>query len=113
MGSTPAGSDKLGAEILEPLKCLNNFWRPALDQLWNRAWFVIAKTLHNNWNIYFTSEVLTDPASNPFTNTLTGRTLFSNYELFIKWITKIDRATIDDTEDLNLVMSMYNLLEYI
>ena len=31
---------------------------------------------------------------------------------FIKRITKIDGTTIDDAEDLNFAMSMYNLLEY-
>ena len=37
---------------------------------------------------------------------------FKNCALFIKFITKIDGTTIDDTEDLDLVMSEYNLLEY-
>ena len=31
---------------------------------------------------------------------------------FIKFITKIDGAIIDDAGDLDLVMPMYNLLEY-
>ena len=31
---------------------------------------------------------------------------------FIKCITKIDGTAIDDAEDLDLVMPMYNLLEY-
>ena len=31
---------------------------------------------------------------------------------FIKCITKIDGTTVDDAEDLNFAMSMYNLLEY-
>ena len=30
---------------------------------------------------------------------------------FIKCITKTDGTTIDDAEDLDLVMSMYNLIE--
>ena len=38
---------------------------------------------------------------------------FKNYAPFIKCITKIDGTTINDAEDLDLVMSMYNLLEYI
>ena len=39
---------------------------------------------------------------------------FSCHKLSQTWkcITKIDRKTIDDGEDLNLVMTMYNLLEY-
>ena len=31
---------------------------------------------------------------------------------FTKCITKIDGKTIDDAEDLDLVMAMYNLMEY-
>ena len=31
---------------------------------------------------------------------------------FTKYITNIDGTTIDDTEDLDSVMSMYNLVEY-
>ena len=37
---------------------------------------------------------------------------FKNCASFIKWITKMDGATIADAEDLELVMSMYNLIEY-
>ena len=38
--------------------------------------------------------------------------MFKICALFIKFLTKIDGTTIDDTEDLDLVMSMYNLIEY-
>ena len=38
--------------------------------------------------------------------------VFKNCAPFTKFITKIDRTTIDDTEDIDLVMSMYNLIEY-
>ena len=38
---------------------------------------------------------------------------FKNCAPFIKCITKIDGTTISDAEDLDLVMPMYNLLEYI
>ena len=31
---------------------------------------------------------------------------------FTKYITKIDEAAIDDAEELDLAMSMYNLIEY-
>ena len=37
---------------------------------------------------------------------------FKNYASFIKCITKIDGTTIEDAEDLDLVMLMYNLKEY-
>ena len=37
---------------------------------------------------------------------------FKNFAPFIKCITKIDGTKIDDTKNLDLVMPMYNLLEY-
>ena len=37
---------------------------------------------------------------------------FKNCAPFIKYITKTDGTTIGDAEDLDLVMSMYNLREY-
>ena len=37
---------------------------------------------------------------------------FKNCAPFVNYITKIDGTTIDVAEDLDLVMSMYNLLEY-
>ena len=39
-------------------------------------------------------------------------TLFKNCAPFTKCITTIDVTTIDDAKDLDLVMPMYNLLEY-
>ena len=37
---------------------------------------------------------------------------FKNCASFIKCITEIDEATVRDVEDLDLVMPMYNLIEY-
>ena len=37
---------------------------------------------------------------------------FKNCAPFAKCITEIDETTIDDVEDLDLVMPMYNLIEY-
>ena len=37
---------------------------------------------------------------------------FQNCASFTKCITKIDETTIDDAEDLDLVMSVYNLVQY-
>ena len=37
---------------------------------------------------------------------------FKNCALFTKCVTKITGTTIDDAEDLDLVMPMYNLIEY-
>ena len=42
----------------------------------------------------------------------TTQVAFKNYAPFTKCITKIDGATIDDAEDLDLVMPMYNLIEH-
>ena len=39
------------------------------------------------------------------------QTAFRNFASFCKFITKTDRTTIVDAEDLDLVMRMYNLLE--
>ena len=37
---------------------------------------------------------------------------FENCATFTKYITKIDGKTIDDAEELDLVMPVYNLIEY-
>ena len=37
---------------------------------------------------------------------------FKNCAPFTKSFTKIDRTTIDDTEDLDLFLPMYSLIEY-
>ena len=49
--------------------------------------------------------------------TIAGRNIvtevvFKNCAPFTKYITKIDETTIDDAENLDLVMPMYNLIEY-
>ena len=43
-----------------------------------------------------------------FTGNIETEVAFKNYEQFIKCIAKIDGTTIDDAEDLDLVMPMYN-----
>ena len=43
---------------------------------------------------------------------LATQVAFKNCALFTKCITKVDGATIDDDEDLDLIMPMYNLIEY-
>ena len=37
---------------------------------------------------------------------------FKNCAPFTKFITQIDETTIDDAEDLDLIMSVYNFVEY-
>ena len=39
------------------------------------------------------------------------RVAYKDYAIFIKCITKIGGATIDDAKDLDLAMSMCNLIE--
>ena len=41
-----------------------------------------------------------------------GRNIANNYAPFTKCITKIDETIIDNAEDLDLVISMYNLVEF-
>ena len=43
---------------------------------------------------------------------LTTQEAFKNCAPFTKCIIKIDETTIDDAEDLDLLLPMYNLLEY-
>ena len=38
---------------------------------------------------------------------------FKNFAPFTKCITKIDETTTDDAKDLDLVVLMYNLIEYV
>ena len=46
------------------------------------------------------------------THNIPTQVAFKIFALFIKCITKIDGTTIDDAEDLDLAMPMYNLIEY-
>ena len=43
---------------------------------------------------------------------LATKVVFKSCALFMKSITKNDGAIIDDAEDCDLIMSMYNFLEY-
>ena len=45
-------------------------------------------------------------------NNLATQVAFKNCAPFTKFITKIDETAIDDAENLDLVMSMYKLIEY-
>ena len=42
----------------------------------------------------------------------TTHVAFKNFAPFTKCITKIEQTTIYDAEDLNLVMTTYNIIEY-
>ena len=51
---------------------------------------------------------ITDPNNNAYDKKLA----FKNNGSFMSCISKINKTLIDDTEDLDIVMPMYNLLEY-
>ena len=59
------------------------------------------------WCFHFSKDDITTTAHNNPT-----ALAIKNCGPYIKCITKIDGTTIDDAEDLDLVISMYNLLEY-
>ena len=61
---------------------------------------------HNNAYILVRGDIVTTAHNIP------TQVAYKNCASFIKCITKIDGATIDDAEDLDLVMPMYNLIEY-
>ena len=46
------------------------------------------------------------------TTALQIQVAFKNFSAFTKCITKIDGTAIDDVENLDLVMPMYNIIEY-
>ena len=46
------------------------------------------------------------------TASLQIQVVFKNCELFAKCVTKIDGTTTDDAENLDLVMPIYNVIEY-
>ena len=51
---------------------------------------------------------VTDPNNNAYDKKLA----FRNNKPFISWISKINNTLIDSAEDLNIVIPMYNLIEY-
>ena len=61
---------------------------------------------YNDANILLRGDIVTTAHNNP------TPVAFKNCAPFIKCITKIDGTTIDDAENLDLVMAMYNCIEY-
>ena len=55
-------------------------------------------------------EIIT--VTNPDNNAYDKKLVFKNHEPFVSCISKIDNTLIDNAEDLDTVMPMYNLLEY-
>ena len=50
--------------------------------------------------------------TNPDNDAYDKKLAFKNNALFISCISKINNTLIDNAEDLDIVMHMYNLLEY-
>ena len=50
--------------------------------------------------------------TNPDNDAYDKKLAFKNNALFISCISKINNTLIDNAEDLDIVMRMYNLLEY-
>ena len=53
-----------------------------------------------------------DPNENPNNNNDDEKVAFKNYAPFSSCISKINNALIDNAEDLDIVIPMYNLIEY-
>ena len=50
--------------------------------------------------------------TNPDNNAYDKKLAFKNNAPFLSYISKINKTLIDNAEDLDVVMPMYNLLEY-
>ena len=50
--------------------------------------------------------------TNPNNDAYNKKLAFKNNAPIISWISKINNTLTDNAEDLDIVMSMYNLLEY-
>ena len=50
--------------------------------------------------------------TNPDNNAYDKKLAFKNNASFVSCISKINNTLIDNAEDLDIVMSLYNLLEY-
>ena len=109
-------------KILKFLNEANNF------KFVTRKWNIVNDSSKANYNtanqITYNTEVLKSSLCD-YNNayilvrgniTVTGapetQVSFKNWARFIKCITKIDETTIDDAEDLDLVIPMYKLIEY-
>ena len=57
-----------------------------------------------------TMSITTQEGDNP--SNLNKQKAFKNYSPFTDCISKIDNAQIDDAKDIDVVMPMYNLIEY-
>ena len=60
------------------------------------------------WNISVSNTVPADADAN---NT-SKKVIFKNCAPFTDWISKINNTQVDDAKDIDIVMSIYNLIEY-
>ena len=114
---------------MEHLKILNLLNEASDPKFMTRKWNVVKSQSSTNYDvgneiIYNTEVLKSNPCNQNDTYILvrgyiittphTNPTLvaFKNCAPFTKYITKIDGTTIDDAEDLGLVMLIQNLMEY-
>ena len=94
---------------MEHQKILNLLNEAIDSKVLTRKWNIVNDQLKANYDIG--NEILVKGnitvAAAPAT-----QVSFKNCAPFIKCITKIDGTTIDNVKDLDIVMSMYNLIEY-
>ena len=112
---------------MEHQKILNLLDEANDSKFMTRKWNIVNDQSHANYDvaneIFYNAKVL---KSNLFyynaayilvrgdiaTTVHNIKVAFKNCAPFIKCIKKIDGTTVDDAEDLDLLMSMYNLIEY-
>ena len=66
-------------------------------------WYILAKG---------TKTVANTTVASVAANNASKKMIFENYASFTKWISKINNTQIDDTLDIDVVMPMFNLIEY-
>ena len=81
-------------------------------KIWSRKWYYNTEVLKSNLCDYNDPYIL---VKGDITVSAVPATqvAFKNCAPFTKYITKIDGTTIYDAEDLDLVIPMYSLIEYI
>ena len=86
-----------------------------LSKFVNRE-YVRVNSLLNTYIIVKGTIKVTTPGVNNDANNITGKrnrsVILKNNAPFVSCITRINGELIEDADDLDIVMSMYNLLEY-
>ena len=109
---------------MEHQKILNLLNESSDYKFVTRKWNIVNDQLNANYDVgnktIYSTDILKSNLNNAYvlvwgTNSIVRdnghEVAIKNCQPFSKCITKIDGTTIDDAEDLDLVMPMYNLLE--